>query len=158
MAWFALSCHHCGASIKTRANMCDYDRQRCISIQIKSKTDNSSSSTTGKGKKAKASSENLASFLLCFEALLSPVFGLADGPHTTTMKLSFALHLCSACHKEESHDIGCHHSQGLHLIALRHGHSPQAQWHLTHCDSQSRKVLLRHGTLGGIAGHGPLEF
>ncbi len=51
---------------------------------MKSKTDNSSSSTTGKGKKgkkAKASSANLARFLLRFEALLSPVLGLADGPH-----------------------------------------------------------------------------
>ncbi len=72
----------CGASIITRANVCDYVRQRCISIQIKSKTENSPSSTTRKGKKAKTSSAHLARFLLRFEALLSPVFGLSDGPHT----------------------------------------------------------------------------
>ena len=34
-----------------------------------------------KGKKANASSAHLARFLLRFEALLSPVFGFADGPH-----------------------------------------------------------------------------
>ncbi len=37
---------------------------------------------TRKGKKVKASSANLARILLRFEALLSPVFGLVEGPHT----------------------------------------------------------------------------
>ncbi len=52
-------------------------------IQSKSKTDYISASSTRKGKKAKASSANLARFLLRFEYLLSPVFGLVDGPHNS---------------------------------------------------------------------------
>ncbi len=76
------SVSECGTSIITRANACDYERQRCILIRTKSKTDNISTSSTRKGKKAKASSANLTRFLLRFESLLSPVFGLVDGPHT----------------------------------------------------------------------------
>ena len=72
----------CGASIITCANAYDYEMQRCILIRTKSKTDDKSISSTRKRKKAKASSANLTLFLLRFESLLSPVFGLVDGPHT----------------------------------------------------------------------------
>ena len=73
--------NRCGASIITHANACDYERQRCILIQVKSKTDYSFSSTTENRKEAKASSANIARALHGFRALLSPVFGLEDGPH-----------------------------------------------------------------------------
>ena len=43
-------------------------------------------STTRKGKKAKASSANLTHILLRFKALLSPVFGLVDGPHNCVIE------------------------------------------------------------------------
>ncbi len=103
-----------GANIITRANACHYKKQRCISIQIKLKTDYTSTSSTRKGKKAKASSANLSRFLLLFEHLLSPVFGLVDGPHTRSVQGSWN-------HVTQKEGTGCATVHGVVRVYTERG-------------------------------------
>ncbi len=74
----------CDTSIITHANVCDYKRQRCISIQILTKTNNQFL-YDGNWKGGKSFSAKIACAHHSFRPLLSPVFGLEDGPYTPPM-------------------------------------------------------------------------